>query len=33
LLDLYPSLGHEVTILPKDSVPQRADFVLHTLAE
>jgi predicted ATPase len=33
LLDLYPSLGYEVTILPKVSVPERADFVLHTLAE
>jgi hypothetical protein len=33
LLDLYPSLGYEVTILPKVSVPERADFVLHSLAE
>ncbi len=33
LLDVYPSLGYEVTILPKVGVPERADFVLHTLAE
>jgi predicted ATPase len=33
LLELYPSLGYEVTILPKVSVPERADLVLHTLAE
>jgi predicted ATPase len=33
LLDVYPSLGYEVTILPKVSVPERADFVLNTLAE
>jgi hypothetical protein len=31
LLDVYPSLGYEVTILPKVTVPERADFVLHTL--
>jgi len=33
LLDLYPSLGYEVTILPKISVHERADFVLHALTE
>jgi predicted ATPase len=33
LLDVYPSLGYEVTILPKVSVHGRADFVLHALAE
>jgi predicted ATPase len=32
LLGIYPSLGYEVTILPKVSVPERADFVLHSLA-
>jgi predicted ATPase len=31
LLDVYPSLGYEVTILPKVSVHERADFVLHAL--
>jgi predicted ATPase len=31
LLDVYPSLGYEVTILPKVSVAVRADFVLNTL--
>ncbi|MDB5397983.1 MAG: hypothetical protein JWQ55_1, partial [Rhodopila sp.] len=25
-------LGYEMTILPKVSAPERADFVLHTLA-
>jgi predicted ATPase len=33
LLDVYPSLSYEVTILPKVSVHERADFVLHTLVE
>jgi predicted ATPase len=33
LLDVYPSLNYEVTILPKVSVHERADFVLHALAE
>jgi predicted ATPase len=33
LLNIYPSLGYEVTILPKISVPERADFVLNALAE
>jgi hypothetical protein len=32
-LDLYPSLGYEVTILPKVSAHERADFVLHALTE
>jgi predicted ATPase len=32
LIELYPSLGYEVAILPKISVPERADFVLHSLA-
>jgi predicted ATPase len=31
LLDLFPSLGYEVTILPKVSVPERADFVVDSL--
>jgi predicted ATPase len=31
LLDVYPSLGYETAILPKVSVPERADFVLTTL--
>ena len=31
LLDVYPSLGYEVTILPKIAVAERADFVLQTL--
>jgi predicted ATPase len=33
LVDLYPSLGYEVTILPKVSVHERADFILHALME
>ncbi len=32
-LEQYPSLGHEVTILPKVSVHERADFVLHALTQ
>jgi len=32
LLDVYPSLGYQVTVLPKVSVSERADFVLNTLA-
>jgi predicted ATPase len=32
LLDVYPSLGYQVTILPKVSTPERAEFVLHSLA-
>ncbi len=31
LLEVYPSLGYEVTILPKVSVPERADFIVHSL--
>ena len=33
LLDLYSSLGYEVTILPKVSVHERADLVLRALTE
>jgi predicted ATPase len=33
LLDMYPSLDHEVTILPKVCVDERVDFILHALAE
>jgi len=32
LQNAYPSVGYEVTILPKVGVVERADFVLHTLA-
>jgi predicted ATPase len=32
LLDVYPSLGYEVVILPKVGVAERADLVLRTLA-
>jgi predicted ATPase len=32
LVDAYPALGYEVTILPKFSVAERAEFVLRTLA-
>jgi predicted ATPase len=31
LLEVYPSLGYEVTILPKLGVSDRADFVLRAL--
>jgi len=31
LLQTYPSLGYEVSILPKVGVEERADFVLRTL--
>jgi predicted ATPase len=31
LLEVYPSLGYEVTILPKVGVSERADFVLDRL--
>lgn len=31
LLEAYPSLGYEVSILPKVSVTDRANFVLRTL--
>ena len=33
LLEVYPSLGYDVSILPKASVAQRADFVLDMLVE
>ena len=33
LLETYPSLGYEVSILPKVGVPERADFILRKLAE
>jgi predicted ATPase len=33
LLDVYPSLGYEVAILPKVGVSERADFVLSKLGE
>ena len=33
LLEAYPSLGYEVSILPKVAVTERADFVLSALAE
>jgi predicted ATPase len=33
LLAVYPSLGYQVSILPKIGVPERADFVLHALME
>jgi predicted ATPase len=31
LLEVYPSLGYEVTILPKIAVSERADFILNEL--
>jgi predicted ATPase len=31
LLETYPSLGYEVSILPKVGVPERADFILRKL--
>jgi predicted ATPase len=31
LLETYPSLGYEVSILPKVGVSERADFILHAL--
>jgi hypothetical protein len=31
LLEAYPLLGYEVTILPKIGVSERADFVLNRL--
>ena len=33
LAEVYPSLGYEVTILPKASVSERAEFVLGILAD
>lgn len=32
LVDAYPALGYEVTILPKIGVADRTEFVLCTLA-
>ena len=31
LLQTYPSLGYEVSILPKVGVKERCDFILRTL--
>ncbi len=31
LLEVYPSLGYEVSVLPKVGVTERADFVLSAL--
>jgi predicted ATPase len=31
LLDVYPALGYEVTILPRIGISERADFVLNRL--
>jgi predicted ATPase len=31
-LIVYPSIGYEMILLPKVSVAERADFVLHMLA-
>lgn len=33
LLEIYPSLGYEVVILPKTGVAERADFILRALME
>jgi len=33
LLEVYPSLGYELTILPKVSVAERADFILGMLLD
>ena len=33
LLEVYPALGYELSILPKAGVAQRVDFVLGTLVE
>jgi predicted ATPase len=33
LLEIYPSLGYEVFILPKIAVTERADFVIRALTE
>jgi len=32
LVNEYPALGYEVTILPKVGIAERAEFVLRTLA-
>jgi predicted ATPase len=31
LLEVYPFLGYDVAILPKTSIPERANFVLSWL--
>jgi predicted ATPase len=33
LLEVYPSLGYEVSVLPKVGVAERADFVLDALGQ
>ena len=33
LVEIYPSLGYEVSILPKIGAAERADFVVETLKE
>lgn len=33
LIEIYPSLGYEVSILPKIGVGERADFILNALKE
>lgn len=33
LIDAYPALGYDVTILPKISVAERVAFVLNALAQ
>jgi len=33
LLEVYPSLGYEVSVLPKVGMAERADFVLDALAD
>jgi predicted ATPase len=33
LLEVYPSLGYDVVVLPKVGVPERGDFVLKMLAQ
>jgi predicted ATPase len=33
LLEVYPSLGYEVVVLPKAAVSERVDFVLKVLAQ
>ena len=33
LLEVYPALGYEVTVLPRVSVSERADFALCALAD
>jgi predicted ATPase len=33
LLEVYPSLGYEVSVLPKVGMAEQADFVLDALAD